>query len=136
MTGYVIDASVAAKWVLAEEGSERAATLFSHRLLGPDLLFVECANIFWKAVRRGRLTDAEALQGLEIIAATGIGAVPSAPLLGGALRRANRLGHPVYDCLFLETAAHVGLPLVTADRRLLALAGEGAQVLHLSDLPA
>jgi len=47
-----------------------------------------------------------------------------------------RLSCPVHDGLYLEASAVTGLPLVTADRRLAALGGEGARVVLLSDVPA
>ncbi|HWB47930.1 MAG TPA: type II toxin-antitoxin system VapC family toxin [Stellaceae bacterium] len=53
----VVDASVAIKWVLDEEGSPIARRLLDDELLiAPDFLIVECANILWAAVRRNRLT--------------------------------------------------------------------------------
>jgi predicted nucleic acid-binding protein len=41
----VIDASVAVKWVVPEPESDRAEALLDHPLVGPDLLFAECANV-------------------------------------------------------------------------------------------
>ena len=48
MAAWVIDASVAAKWLLPEDGSDQASALLGDALLVPDLLFAELANIFWK----------------------------------------------------------------------------------------
>ena len=45
MTGIVIDASVAIKWVVNEAGSEDAVRLVDGpRLSTPDLLMSECAG--------------------------------------------------------------------------------------------
>jgi predicted nucleic acid-binding protein len=49
---FVIDASVAIKWVVRETGTQEALSLRQHRLVAPDLLVAECANILWKKVRR------------------------------------------------------------------------------------
>ena len=46
MDRLVVDASVAIKWVVEEEGSEAAAGLLDGPgLMAPDLLMPECANI-------------------------------------------------------------------------------------------
>jgi predicted nucleic acid-binding protein len=70
---FVIDASIAVKWVVEEPGTASALSLLNQgRLLAPELLVAECANILWKKVRRGELSKDEAvlaarlLQGAEI----------------------------------------------------------------------
>jgi predicted nucleic acid-binding protein len=45
---YVVDASVAAKWVIDEPGTVQALKLRHHVLSAPDLLVAECADIVWK----------------------------------------------------------------------------------------
>ena len=53
----VVDASVALKWVIEEDGSEAAgALLLEEPLAAPDLLMVECANVLWAKARRRVLT--------------------------------------------------------------------------------
>lgn len=125
---FVVDASVVVKWVLHEPDSDAALELGRYRLLAPDLLDTECASVLWKVARRGGLSAAEAAERLEVIGEAGIERLPGAALLPGALRHALRLGHPVYDCLYLEAAILTGLPLVTTDRRLAALAVPGCSV--------
>jgi predicted nucleic acid-binding protein len=46
MNGYVVDASVAVKWLVSEDFSAEAATLLDGRatLIAPDLLFAEATN--------------------------------------------------------------------------------------------
>jgi predicted nucleic acid-binding protein len=49
MKRLVIDASVAVKWVVEEEGTAEAlALLRASKLVAPELLVAECANILWK----------------------------------------------------------------------------------------
>lgn len=56
MNLLVIDASIAVKWVVEEEGTIEALALRgAAKLIAPDLLIAECANILWKKVRRGEL---------------------------------------------------------------------------------
>jgi predicted nucleic acid-binding protein len=45
---WVVDASVAAKWLAPEEDSAQALKYLNAELLAPDLLFAEVANILWK----------------------------------------------------------------------------------------
>jgi hypothetical protein len=50
---FVIDASIAVKWVVEEDGTPEALALRqTAKLMAPELLVAECANIFWKKVRR------------------------------------------------------------------------------------
>lgn len=130
----ILDASVAIKIVVAEAGSEAAESVLAHALVAPDLLLPECGNVLWKKVRRGELPAEPAAEAAAALLALRIELLPSSRFLAGALRRAMRLGHPVYDCLYLEMAATLGLPLVTADRRLFALAETGVEVVGLDDL--
>ncbi|NDH54347.1 MAG: hypothetical protein EBY24_20755 [Betaproteobacteria bacterium] len=60
MTAWVIDASVAAKWLLPEDGSNQGSALLGDELLVPDLLFAALANIFWKKQMRGEIDTATA----------------------------------------------------------------------------
>lgn len=48
MTRLVVDASVAVKWVVTEDGTAEAVSLLSIPMSAPDLLIAECANILWK----------------------------------------------------------------------------------------
>ncbi len=129
-----MDASVAIKLVVTEPGSDAALRLHGRNLLAPDLLWPECANILWKATRRGSLTPEQAELAGAALLRLPFEIVESAGLLAGALARALRLDHPAYDCLYLELAAREGLPLVTADRRLLALTGPDVAVIGLESL--
>lgn len=52
---FVVDASVAVKWVLREPDRELAYDLFAHALLAPDLMLLECANALRTRVARGAM---------------------------------------------------------------------------------
>ena len=49
MNTLVIDASIAVKWVIEEDGTPEALALRQNaKLIAPELLVAECANILWK----------------------------------------------------------------------------------------
>ena len=49
MSGYVVDASVAVKWLVTEAFSNEAARLLNVglRLVAPELLFADATNALW-----------------------------------------------------------------------------------------
>ncbi len=116
----VVDASVAVKWLVAEQDSAAAVRLIEdgHELHAPRLLAAEVTNALWRKVRIGELErrDASPLAG----------AVPDMPLhwtadeelCAGAVRLAIDLDRPVYDCFHLALAHRIGGTMVTADARL------------------
>lgn len=134
----VVDASVAVKWVVPENGSDCARLLAQAKLEAPDLLSVECANILWKKVRLGHLTRREAADCLRLLLGMPVALVGSRELLDSALRLSLELDHPVYDCLYLALALQRRFPLVTADEKLAKAARKqrnlAASVVLLSDL--
>ena len=74
MNTFVIDASIAVKWVVDEDGTPEALTLRQRaKLIAPELLVAECANILWKKVQRDELLKQEALlaQSLTLLSASG-----------------------------------------------------------------
>ena len=115
----VIDASVAIKCVLPEDGSEEAQALFAaEACLAPDLIFSECMNVLWKNAKRGTLTRAEAEAAGVLFGDIGLEILPSGPLSERALSLALSLDHPAYDCFYLALAEARGLELVTMDKAL------------------
>lgn len=121
MSRYVIDASVAIKWYVLEDGSEAALRFYGPRfeLSAPDLLFPEVGNVLWKKVRRGELDADEAFAVLDAVIRSRIDIHACGPLTEYALEIANTTGASVHDSTYLSLAAQSGSSLVTADQRLL-----------------
>lgn len=120
MNTLVIDASVALKWVLAEPDAQ--AALFIRRryhLIAPELLLLECANTFWKRVRRKQLTADEALVLTNGIVQAGIEFVSVRSNAEAIAGLALDLDHPAYDCAYIAVALHHQCQFATADRRLI-----------------
>ncbi|HVA62706.1 MAG TPA: type II toxin-antitoxin system VapC family toxin [Terriglobales bacterium] len=115
----VVDASVAIKWVVEEPGTASAVKLRQGRLLAPDLLNAECANILWKKVRRGELDLDEAALAARLLQHSEIELRPTRPLLWQATEMACRLDHPAYDCMYLALAVAEDTAFVTADEHFL-----------------
>ena len=122
----VIDASVALKWFVDEEGTGQATALLagSELLIAPDLIVAEVSNAAWKAVRTGtKLPEQQDHAAARLVFAFDE-LVPLAPLARRAVALSRALDHPVYDCFYLALAEARVAKLVTADRRLLVrLAG-------------
>ena len=131
MTDLVVDASIAMKWVLNEDGTDAAAALQHDHLFAPNLIVSECANVLWVHARRGVLTKAEAKVCLAEIETTPVTLVPIEDLIETALDLALELDHPIYDSLYLALAVRTGVTLVTADRRFVAaINGHGLYAQH------
>ncbi len=131
MNTLVIDASVAVKWVVEEDGTAEALTLRQRaRLIAPDLLVAECANILWKKVRREELTRDEALLAARLLQSADVELLPTRSLLETATRIAIEVDHPAYDCLYLALAKENDCRFVTADERFLRKLNEGRRSLR------
>jgi predicted nucleic acid-binding protein len=122
----VLDASVALKMLMAEDGSDAAeALLCGPRLHAPMLIHVEVANALWRMARVGRLSADDAADALGVFARLPLRQGRDDRLLmPEALRLARLLDHPVNDCLYLAAALEVGAPVVTADSRFVAAAAK------------
>jgi predicted nucleic acid-binding protein len=122
---YVVDCSVAFKWVVAETDSQKALNLrdgFCNgliELLAPDNFVTEIAQALVVAERRSRISPGESTKLLADILNT----LPDLhPGLPDILPRAQALAigsvASVYDCLYVALAERENCDLVTADTRL------------------
>lgn len=121
----VIDASVAAKVFITEDGSPKARAFATSgvRLLAPDLMLIELASVATKRLARGDIPRS--------LAEAMVAATPSLPheivATAGLTNRAFTLaadhGISAYDALYVALAEQRRCDLVTADQRLIAKVG-------------
>ena len=117
----VIDASVALKWVLDEPGKDAADALLDEELIAPALWLLEAANALWRRSQRNEISVDEARERLGALHNAPVATTAIADDLTAAADLASRLGHPVYDCLYLALALREDTWVVTADRRFHAI---------------
>ena len=119
MSKLVVDASVAAKWLVAEPLSDKALTVLARPedLVAPDLLAAEVANVLWKKVRSAELTEVMAVERFEALRNMGLELVPTPPLAARALSFAIKAKRTVYDALYLALAEEHDCQFVTADEK-------------------
>ncbi len=114
----VVDASVLAPVVAdaGPDGQRFRDRLRGETLVGPDLLRVEVASVLRWHAGNGSLTPLQADAAIDDLLAFPITVYPTAPLL----RRVWELRPNVtaYDGCYVALAEALGVPLVTADRRL------------------
>ena len=135
---FVVDASVAVKWLVVEEDADVAQELATggQELHAPRLMASEVANALWRKARAGEIERRAA--GILLTN------VPDMPVRWGAdeivsadaVRLALALDRPVYDCVYLALAHRIGAVMLTADLRFanaLVSSEHGESILTLAD---
>ena len=127
-TRVTVDASVAVKWLVSEEGRREALMLTGPRIErhAPDLMLPECANVIWKKHRCGEIPSAQPFIDQIAELSEAMALHPGAELVRDAAEIALRAGHPVYDCFYIACARRTDSVLVTSDRRLREIASRWA----------
>ncbi len=132
---FVVDASVAVKWFVTEDASDRAEDLLRSNLdlHAPRLLKLELANALRKNAEKTFISRDQAVDGLASVSRT-IGRWHDLDdVLPRAFSWALRYDHPVYDFCYLALAEKLGLRMVTADEAFLRLiVGEAEAKLAVS----
>lgn len=121
---YVLDSSVALKWVLAEPDSPKAKQLRDdfrnriHELLAPDIFQVEIAHALTRAERQGRIVPPQAGIFWADIMSIPPRLESAGPLIPRAIQISSSIRIGVYDCLYIALAERENCEFVTADIRL------------------
>ena len=137
----VVDASLAVKWLVEEEDSEKAHALSSAwadsgiKVAAPHLMLAEVANALHRKVVGGEIELESATGILEDLGAHEIEFHNPPNIHAGALRLADRLDQgAVYDSIYLALAERLDCELWTADRRFYRAArGFSARIRWLGD---
>jgi predicted nucleic acid-binding protein len=139
---YVIDTSVAFKWEVVENDSDKAGRLRDdyrngiHELLCPDLFPSEIANSLLVAQRRGRIPKGQYPVLLSQVLADCPQLHPTIPLLTRVAAITSSVQVSVYDCLYVALAEREGCEFVTADDKLIKnLQSRFPFIVSLSTLP-
>ena len=121
---FVLDCSVAAKWVLPEPDRAPAFELFERyasgevSLIAPDLLLAEFASLIAKRNRRKEISGEQARTAFGLMAKCAPRLFDMRPLLPRALDLTLRCQLSLWDCVYLALALEHDCPVLTADRRL------------------
>ena len=84
----------------------------------PDLFWAELANVFWKAARQGRWSQADARKSVSSALQQQINTVRASILIEDALQIALTFDRSVYDSLYLALALTSKAHFITADEKL------------------
>lgn len=121
---YVLDSSVAAKWVLPEVDSDKAIRLRDefaaaiHQLLAPDVFSIELAHALTRGERQGRVGIGDAAVLWGVVMSTPPKFSRSSLLVARAIDISSRMRIGVYDCLYVALAERRKCALITADTKL------------------
>ena len=131
----VIDASVAADWLLEDEFDSTAGVALEGTKenggIVPPLWHYEIRNILLVAERRGRLHERDIQTRLDSLAALPIDTDQETRFLEETLGLAIKHRLSFYDALYLELAVRLNLQLATLDRALFRAAlAEGLEVIR------
>lgn len=121
---YVLDSSVALKWVLAEANADKAIALRDNfrnqldELYSPDFFLAECGHALFRAQRRRLIGTGKASLLLTAIAIDCPALHSSLALIPRAAVICQQLGTAFYDALYISLAESESCILVTADSKL------------------
>jgi predicted nucleic acid-binding protein len=114
----VVDASVAVKWLIAEEHGVLAEALRRREMIAPSLLLIECGNALLRRARSGDIPADSVVGKVRALRLAPVRLVPTERHLEAAITLATQLHHSLYDCLYLALALGERVQLITADQRL------------------
>jgi predicted nucleic acid-binding protein len=127
---FVLDCSVAAKWVLSEPDRAPALRLFQRYesgeilLIAPDLLLAEFASLVAKRSRRKQISARQAREAFSLMTRCAPRLFDMRPLLFRALDLSRDHQLSLWDCVYLALALEHQCQVLTTDRRLFR-AGSG-----------
>jgi len=127
---FVLDCSVAAKWIFPEPGRAAALDLYERygsgniSLIAPDILLAEFASMLAKRNRRRQISAEQATQAFALMTKCTPRLYDAHPLLFHALDLSLQHQLSLWDSIYLALALEHDCPVLTADLRLFR-AGRG-----------
>lgn len=132
MTEIVVDASVAAMWVLAEPYSDQAAILLGYeRCHAPGHWLAEAVNAVWGRCYRGGISAEQAQAAASLLLNAPVSVTPIPGLMQRALAMSLGMSITIYDSLYVALAEQLGIPMVTADQTLIQRVATHADLARL-----
>jgi predicted nucleic acid-binding protein len=122
---YVLDASVALRWVLSDDFTQKAISLRGQYqqkaldLISPDIYIDEVASALTKAERQKSILVGEAASLYAKIMNTPPIFHSRLPLIPRAIDISSQTRSSFYDCLYVALAEQEGCELVTVDAKLI-----------------
>jgi len=139
----VVDASVMIELFLQEDLSEAVQQIVDEivlnvagptPLLVPDLFYVECGNILRSKVRFNGYPPQTAIQAMRYLRELALPTTSTADLVEDALAIAFVYDITAYDAVYVALAAQHGIPLLTADAKLVQqLQGSPYELIGIED---
>ena len=134
---FVLDCSVAAKWVLPEPGRATALAWFDRYasgdivLIAPDLLLAEFASLLAKRTRRKQISADQARLSFGRMTESAPLLYDTRPRLFHALDLSLRHHLSLWDCVYIALAEEHDCQVLTADARLFRGATARHNRIHL-----
>ena len=140
MRSYVVDASVAARFLIEEDLAKEAGAVVKgytdgeFDLFAPPLIAYEVGNALRTATARGAITHSQASEQFKLFNGMRLGRLPFGDAdHDEALRLSSGKGFSYYDGVYVWASKAAGAPLLTADDKQYAFARGETEVIHLKD---
>jgi predicted nucleic acid-binding protein len=137
---YLLDASVAARFLLTEDLSNKAEEVLSDFLNGkinltaPPLIVYEVGNTLWNASARKFIKPADAEEKLKLLLNLDIQTIElNTQDHLDILKLSINQNATYYDSIYIKSAEKTNSTLLTADDTLIRKASDITQALHLKD---
>ena len=137
---YVIDASVACRFLLVEDLSDKAELVLESFLEGscdlkaPKLIVYEVGNTLWKAVNQGLIEAEEAREKISYLVKLKIDSIElDEKMHKSILVWSVKNDATYYDEAYVVSSKFSGATLLTADDALYRKASKETTTLHLRD---
>jgi predicted nucleic acid-binding protein len=91
-------------------------------LIAPSLIVAEIGNAVWKRAIWREVSVTDAVRALQTAIGLFTQLIAPSDLAARSTEIAIELHHPIYDCFYVALAERERCPLITADKRLIAVA--------------